>query len=153
MPLEQRFWRYVRKTDSCWLWTGATTNGGYGVINRGERGLGLVRAHRLSYEMHVGPIPEGQMACHRCDTPRCVNPAHLFLGSQSENMSDCSRKGRARGNNLRGSAHPGSKLTEPDVVAIREKRAHTSLNALAREYGVSKRTVLFVAQCRHWRHV
>lgn len=74
----------------CWLWTGAETGTGYGAFwAHGER-----RAHRVSYRLYKGPIPNGMVVCHRCDTPLCVNPEHLFLGTQRDNMLDASRKGR-----------------------------------------------------------
>lgn len=93
--LWERFWAKVRKTDTCWLWTGATSVG-YGMFK--HTGVGATMStHRLAYESLVGPIPAGQSVLHRCDTPACVNPSHLFLGSQADNMRDCAEKGRARG--------------------------------------------------------
>ena len=77
----------------CWLYTGSVDGGGYGTVST-SRGKSPAKAHRVSYEHHHGPIPKGIEVCHRCDTPRCVNPQHLFLGTRQENMLDCSRKGR-----------------------------------------------------------
>lgn len=87
-----RFWRYVDKSGECWLWTGAT-NGRYGHISRGT-GLGLVGSHRASWEIHNGPIPPGMHVCHHCDTPPCVRPDHLFLGTNQDNTNDKVAKGR-----------------------------------------------------------
>lgn len=93
-PLPDRFWRYVDKSNKCWLWTGAT-NGRYGKISRGP-GLGLVGAHRASWEIHVGPIPPGMQVLHRCDVTNCVRPDHLFLGTNQDNTNDKVAKGRHR---------------------------------------------------------
>ena len=81
------------KTDGCWLWTGATASYGYGkMMLDGE----TVRAHRAAYLLLVGPIPDGLYVLHRCDVRRCVNPAHLFLGTPSDNTKDMLAKGRGR---------------------------------------------------------
>jgi len=88
---EERFWDKVQKTDTCWLWIGSTNQDGYGRFNIGGK---LGGAHRYSFELHTGEIPEGMHVLHTCDTPACVRPDHLFLGTHSDNMQDMYRKRR-----------------------------------------------------------
>lgn len=106
-PIHLRFWRRVSKSpNGCWMWKGSKDGGGYGTIST-ARGSAPAKAHRLSWEMRNGPIPPGQFVCHHCDTPACVNPDHLFLGTQKDNMRDCSRKGRVNPKSLLN-LRPGS---------------------------------------------
>lgn len=79
--------------SGCWIFTGAWDGGGYGMVST-THGQAPAKAHRVIYEAEVGPIPEGMHVCHRCDTPPCVNPAHLFAGTVSDNLRDASAKGR-----------------------------------------------------------
>lgn len=90
-PRADRFWTFVERGDGCWLWTGALGGrGGYGRFDAD-------RAHRVAYELVVGPIPPGLFVCHHCDVPRCVRPDHLFVGTAKDNAQDRDRKGRRRG--------------------------------------------------------
>lgn len=133
----------VADASGCWAWSRHVMRSGYGRIRwRGRMTL----AHRLAYEAFVGPIPTGMLACHRCDNPRCVNPAHIFLGTALENAQDRDAKGRqARGHRVRGH------LTPSDVEAIREQAAKgVGLEALARRYGVVGSTVGRIVRRERW---
>ena len=90
----ERFWGKVKKTDSCWLWTGSR-QGKYGYLHQGSHSVrSPIRPHRFSWEIHFGKIPEGLWVLHHCDVPLCVRPDHLFLGDRKANMLDAARKGR-----------------------------------------------------------
>lgn len=102
VPLAERFWRRVDKSGPCWIWTGAQGHHGYGRIGIGGHDGPTVLAHRVAWELSNGPVPEGLCVLHRCDNPPCVNPDHLFVGTQADNIRDCKEKGRmrnGRGNN------------------------------------------------------
>jgi len=90
---QERFWKKVEKTDSCWNWNGAITTTGYGVFQKGRRGECLHKAHRFSFEIHHGEIPQGLLVLHKCDNKRCVNPDHLELGNHSKNIIDAWDRG------------------------------------------------------------
>jgi len=91
--LEERFWGMVLKTDGCWLWQGYKNPKGYGLIST-KRGSRPLQTHRVSYEIHFGPIPDGKWVLHKCDNMQCVRPDHLFLGTPKENTHDMMEKER-----------------------------------------------------------
>jgi len=114
---EERFWNNVdrREPDECWEWMRKSFVKGYGRIRRNGR---KEMVHRISWELHFGPIPEGMMVCHHCDNRKCCNPAHLFLGTGSDNMQDMIQKGRGIQPNQQGENHSNSRLTKQDVIQI-----------------------------------
>ncbi len=156
--LTERFWSAIGNADGCWLWTHLSTNGyGYGQIwsNGYNR---LLLAHRVSWELHHGPIPEGMSVLHHCDVPRCVNPAHLFLGHQIDNMNDMRRKKRGHdGYRVKpdnGVKNVNAKLTDADIPVIRSRRANgESLGRIAKDYRVWKQTIHQVVTRSPWKHV
>jgi hypothetical protein len=144
--LRARISASVRIENGCWIWTGSKNSLGYGFIRVGTHS---VRAHRASYEAFREPIPDGLLVCHRCDSPSCVNPEHLFLGTNKDNSADMAFKGRAGGGgHLRGEKHPRSKLT---LDQAREIKASTApIKEVAAMYGVSKSLVRGIKVGTHW---
>lgn len=149
---EIRFWRHVTfcPNTGCWFWTGAVQKKNYGHMSLGGRTSGNAIASRFSYQLNIGD-PGDLFVCHRCDQPLCVNPDHLFLGSNAENMRDCAKKGRARGPSLKGAQHPNAKLSEDAVRDIRS--SDLSGVALAAKYAVGASLISEVRNGRIWRHV
>ena len=148
MSLPDRFEAQIARepNSGCWLWAGSYHRQGYGLIRvHGKQRL----AHRFSYERFIGEIPAGANICHKCDVPECVNPEHLFVGSQADNVADMVHKGRLA--DRRGSNHPQAKLSEQQVLAIRENAA--SQRIIAGQYGISKTMVRLIKQRKTWSHV
>jgi len=156
-PLEIRFWRFVDKTeDACWLWTGAKTHFGHGIINGGGKNGRTLRVHRVSWELHFGAIPPDLCVCHHCDVPACVRPDHLFLGTRQHNNADCARKGRYdRVNRPKGMRHWGAMLSDDQVREIRQIYAGglATYQNLALKYNVSYQQAWRIIQRKAWRHI
>lgn len=135
--VRRRFLNFVTAggPDACWEWQGDTNWKGYGRLSVKARNVG---AHRVSYQLHHGDIPEDLLVRHTCDNPPCVNPAHLVLGTYQQNSQDAKERDRL----TRGEDIAISRLTERDVQDIRRKFANgATKKGLAREYGVARYTI------------
>jgi hypothetical protein len=145
------FWSKVQKSDGCWRWAGAIGGTGYGSVNFNGK---WCKAHRLAWELTNGPIPKGEgthgtVVAHKCDNRWCVNPEHLFLCSQQENVADMLAKGRGS----RG-YEQGGNLREEDVLRIREAALFGArYEDLADIYGVSRSLVALIARGERWAHI
>lgn len=152
-PLRARFEsKYEPVTESgCWLWTGGSVSPlGHGTLRNESMTHEL--AHRISYRLNVGEIPAGKQVLHSCDVGACVNPAHLFLGTQKDNMQDMLRKRRQnRANNVKGEAHPLARLTEEEVRDIRASKEKDAV--LAARYGMSRSHICAIQLGRYWKSV
>jgi len=146
LPAEVRFFRSVspEPNTGCWLWGAAVNVCGYGIFKGPNSGL----VHRFSWELHYGEIPESLNVLHRCDVPCCVNPEHLFLGTQHENILDMENKKRSR--HPAGGVHGRAILTEDQV---REIRAAKNSRGLARKYGVSRHVIQYARRPGTWKTV
>lgn len=143
LPLADRFWPKVQKTDGCWLWKSCVVRG-YGVIQDGPK---LLKAHRVAYELAKGPIPRGLIVLHKCYNPLCVNPDHLVAGDHKENARDREACGRTQ----RGEIHVKTRLTAADVRAIRA--ATNSQEVIAAAFGIGQSTVSRIKLRKVWRHI
>lgn len=158
----KRFWSKVDKNgkisregmSNCWEWTASKSRDGYGSIGYKNKHL---KAHRVSFEIFNQKIPEGMQVLHVCDNPSCVNPDHLFLGTQQDNIKDMYNKNREA--RLKGSKNGRSVLTESQVLEIRyEYNKNKSFveglqYQLAEKYGVTKSVILKVISGKSWKHV
>jgi hypothetical protein len=147
--IKERFMAHVAQGPGCWLWQASTMNSGYGQF--GHRGT-MRQAHRVSYELHVGPIPAGLSILHSCDDKLCVNPAHLRPGTHSENIKEAYSRGRRAKPDLRGENHPRASITFLDAIRMRDLRsAGMAVTDIARRYGVKRSLVSDVVTGRCWR--
>ena len=152
----ERFWAKVDKSGECWEWTAKViANTGYGRIKINRK---MVLSHRYSYILHH-PLTidlwkhREICVCHKCDNRKCVNPAHLFLGSRGDNWRDCIDKGRNP--DRKGEKHPMVKLTEDDVREIRTRYAEGGITQedLGIKYGVERTTIRDIIRRLNWKHI
>jgi hypothetical protein len=155
--LENRFFSKVIKTETCHVWAASKNPDGYGrfALNGKQE-----KAHRVSWMLANGDIPKGKMICHHCDNPSCVNPDHLFLGDQSDNMIDMHNKGRHNmtdkswiktRRSYAGELNPRAKFTVADVQYIRA--SELSSTELAKRYGVHRNQIYWIRQYKTWKNV
>lgn len=152
---KERLLSKVEKSrDGCWMFNGFRLANGYGRI-KGD-GESVMLAHRMSWEVFKGPIPEGLLVLHRCDTRPCVNPDHLFLGTHRDNMLDMISKGRRVAASIqpktRGHKHWNTKLTLPEVKKLK-RASHEKRSALAEKLGISRRYANAIACGAKWKWV
>jgi hypothetical protein len=144
----------AKRSSGCVEWVHGAVTAGYGEIRTKARGR-QAYTHGVSYELFVGPIPNGLMVLHECDNPSCIKPAHLFAGTSLDNVRDCMTKGRALKRGLIGEANSSAKLDATQVKEIRLRHAAGGISqrGLAREYGVIQATIKEILQRKIWRHV
>ena len=165
MAVEERFWNKVnqhQKPNACWIWSGTMMPQGYGVMYVGKQWNDSNRiidyAHRISWRLKNGRIPKGLSVLHGCDNRRCVNPDHLRVGTQKDNVDDMVKRNRFGGGarkGLFGALNPASKLTEEDVLAIRccYQTGRWGYKRLAEMFGVTPMAVKKIVTGKTWKHI
>lgn len=150
-PINLRFWNKARIAgrDDCWEWLRSKDSGGYGMVGVSGKN---VKAHRVSWMLTHGEIPEGKCILHKCDNRLCINPRHLFVGTQQENIRDMVSKKRQH--HPVGERNPKAKLTECDVRKIIQMKSTGMTNIrIALHFGVSESMIEFVIKRKCWKHV
>lgn len=143
----EKFNKYTMKDDrtDCLLWIGAKSSRGYGYLRLGKD---TRRAHRVSYELFKGKIPNGMLVCHSCDNPICVNPKHLWLGTSKDNSHDRNKKGRAF--KTIGETNGMSKLTKNNVIEIKSLLGKCQLKKLLKKFNISNSHVYSIKNNHCW---
>ncbi len=151
VSLEDKFWSFVDKKgeDNCWEWTGNLFKQGYGRMY--HHSTKEPKAHRLSYMINIGNIPEGLLVCHICNNKSCVNPKHLYVGTNQDNSDDMKNSGRS----LTGEKASASKLKEEEVLKIRElfAKSERSLEDLGYQFNISAGSIHAIVTGLSWKHV
>jgi len=145
----EKFEKMFIKTDSCWIWQGSRQNRGYGHLCR--RGGGFELAHRVSYRFYKGDIPKGLNVLHKCDNPSCVNPNHLFLGSQKDNMHDMIKKGRKVVSRMFGEKNPKSLFSLDKVNQMRLLYSQgCKISEIHKIFGGSYQSIWYIIKGKNW---
>lgn len=186
MTTEERFWKNINKNSPapikqphlgpCWLWTAGTNGKGYGALYGIDLPGRQMYAHRYSWVLHYGPIPDGLYCCHKCDIPRCTRPDHLFLGTCKDNVNDAMKKGifssqkepmrkakriqfkelwKGKWNSRRGEGHETHKLSDDQIRKIRStyKKGVHGYKRLAKEFPVSVQVIKRIVLRKNWAHI
>jgi hypothetical protein len=147
--MSDNFWSKVNKTEGCWNWTGGQNGNGYGLFK-----ISLTRknmtAHRMSYTLANGKIPDGQWVLHKCDNRVCVNPDHLFLGDAAANVADMDAKGRRKNSPQKHEQNGCAVLDSDKVKVMRLLHGKFSLGALSKIFGVGKSQVHRIVTNQQW---
>jgi len=150
-PIEESFWARVEKTDSCWWWRGYVNNNGYGRLYVALKKKSM-SAHKLSYVLAHGDVPEGMVIMHSCDNRKCVNPEHLRVGTASDNQRDAMHKNRAYFSRIKGDYHPRSDLSEISVARALLVKDALPVQDIANALGTSKSNIYKIVQKVSWPH-
>lgn len=148
LPPEDRLERMIVRVPmaGCWLWAWAVNRNGYGKTKSDGR---HITAHRWSWVIHRGSIPNGLFVLHRCDVPACVNPDHLFLGTHQDNADDREKKGRGH----KMPIHREARLTDEEVLEIRRLHRKVTVVALGKQFGVHHSHISRIQNRKFWKHI
>ena len=151
--IAERFWVKVDKSGECWIWTACKNPAGYGMLSMSAHGKSTQLAPRVSWELHHGPIFGAAQVLHKCDTPACVKPAHLFLGTPADNATDKATKGRAH--STAGEKSGMAKLDDQEVAWIKRIAATGKLTQrrIAKMFKVDHTTIGKIIRGNNWKHI